>query len=135
MALGNDVSYRWAGRFRPRAAGGTSRRSLPSPGWRPSCRGCRDRGARSRARRRDALVTVVDRAPGKRFTECLAHWLALRQKLEDRPAVGDDHGVRQLLQRRAHLCLAVGIEIVHGDHLATLVAPLVADAALAIVEI
>ena len=35
-------------------AGGTSRRSAPSPGWRPSCRVCRGRGVRSRARRRDA---------------------------------------------------------------------------------
>jgi hypothetical protein len=40
-----------------------------------------------------------------------------------------------LLQRGAHLGLTLGVEIMHRDHLTTLVAPLVADTALAIVEI
>ena len=61
--------------------------------------------------------------------------MVLVQKVEDRPGIGDDHGVRQLLERRAHLGLALGVEIVHRDHLAPLVTPLMTDAALAVVEI
>src|ERR1700720_4536851 len=57
------------------------------------------------------------------------------QEVEDRPAIGDDHGGRELLERRAHLGLALRIEIVHRDHLATVVAPLMTDAALSVVEI
>src|SRR5438132_359655 len=77
-----------------------------------------------------ATHTITDRADAAR-----ANRLTLRQEVEDRSAIGDDHGVRQLLQRGAHLDLALGVEIVHRDHLAPLVAPLMADAALAIVEI
>jgi hypothetical protein len=55
-----------------------------------------------------AAHAITDRADAAR-----ANRLALAQKVEDRAAISDDHGVRQLLACCKHLGSALGIEIVH----------------------